>query len=714
VEAIVFTAISIVSVKKERLPVVDTLTTEQKTAIQNNNRLILVKAGAGTGKTEVLTRRVLHLLKQDQDLSIQEMAIITFTNKATENLVSRLKEYLYQLWKNESDPILKIRYRYELEGLNTANISTIHSFCKKILDSTGPMAFGDFQYSSNFTISGTALYTAIEDAFEQFLTEKRISREKVHHLSIMPVHEMKRIVTKSYNLIRTKGLDFSEVIQKTELSLLLELNDFSRKLKKELVDLLKKIFDLHYQYKLYSLDTDDLLEYCAKVLNRRKDICEVLQQKYKHIFIDEFQDTSAYQTQIIKALNPGTENGPNLFVVGDVKQSIYKFRGADLESYSGIEKWIETKGKVLSLSTNFRSTAELVRYVNHTFEKISKESIKYTFNPEPLLPKDNKEVINLTDAYDWVLAPTSAEQPEVAAAYIRKKVDLGVPVGKFAILFRRNYEILNYTQALSDKDIPFKIIGSGDLYNQKEIVDSYKLINLLLNPESLVLQEEAADTLFFNNNKLKIVSFLTEIKEIDLEYKTPAQVLDFIYKKLPIPSNKIKNIKQTKANLSKLKEVTRKLNFKENLSLLHFKHWLQTMITSHKDETQGDYSSEEGENDYVTLMTIHKAKGLEFPIVILPELDKQYTNNILRPPVVYDDNNGLEISYQKYYELGSNKTTIPSSNYESTIDLYKREHYSEELRVLYVALTRAEEQLVLIGSEDCPTSRICFQNWLKH
>lgn len=686
------------------------LTTEQTEAINDTSNLILVKAGAGTGKTEVLARRVLRLLETHQGLSIQDMAIITFTNKATENLISRLKQYLYQKWKNEKKTSQKQWYRYQLEALNGATISTIHSFCKKILDSVGPIFFEDFSYSPSFSISSTALERAVDNTIEQWINNKEKENKRIHHLEIMPVHELKRQVKNAYNMIRSKGLLFENVIDKTKLSLLLEDYDVPRKLKTELIEILTQISTLHSKYKLYSLDTNDLLEYCAKTLTRRKDITESIKKAYKYLFIDEFQDTSAYQTEIIKCICPDDHTGPNLFVVGDAKQSIYKFRGADLNSYSEIEKWIQSQGKVLSLNINFRSTPELIMFVNSTFDRISKEDKKYTFYPEPLKSKAAKQTIDINEAYEWILAPKSSDQPNLLADYLQKQIDTGTNISKYAILFRSNREITEYSKVLNEAKIPYKIIGGGDLYNQQEIIDIYKLINFIIDPSSQVVREEAIATLYFQNDINLFNTFEDVIRKTDISKLTPAQVLDFIYKKLKIKKSAVINLKQANANLNKLKELTRKINFKENLNLDHFKSWLSAMISSHKHESQADIGNDD-ENNYVTLMTIHKSKGLEFPIVILPELDKQYTQATLRPPIIYDDETGLEIYYRKYYE-SKNKTRIPSSKYEDAVISLEKEHYSEELRILYVALTRAEKKLILMGSKECPISRICFQNWL--
>ncbi|MNJ65137.1 ATP-dependent helicase/nuclease subunit A [compost metagenome] len=134
------------------------------------------------------------------------------------------------------------------------------------------------------------------------------------------------------------------------------------------------------------------------------------------------------------------------------------------------------------------------------------------------------------------------------------------------------------------------------------------------------------------------------------------------------------------------------------------------MIASHKEEQQSDILTGE-DSDSVTLITIHKAKGLEYPTVILPRLEETLSKSVLQPAVVYSKATGLEFCYTPYY--GNKTVRVPSPNYDTTVESYKQDLYSEELRVLYVALTRAEKKLVLVGNEHCPKDAVCFQNWLK-
>ncbi|WP_433619267.1 UvrD-helicase domain-containing protein [Paenibacillus cellulositrophicus] len=685
------------------------ITPEQKRAIESNAKFILVKAGAGTGKTEVLSRRILRLLEEDPQLSMNDMAVITFTNKATENLLSRLKLYLYHQWKSASHKEAKQRYRYELENLNACQISTIHKFCKSILDIAGPIHFHDFSYSPNFRVTEASLNQALERTFETWLTQRLSEDKEVFHERFMPFHQLRKTVLDSYNMIRSQGLTIEKVIKLTKESLILETGN-SRYIKQEIVELLELLYKNHQQLRLQSLDPDNLLEYCYKLLTRDLDAVSSVKSNFKYIFVDEFQDTSLYQTGIIRTLCDNDPSSPKLFVVGDSKQSIYQFRGADLTSYESVEKWIGNSGDVLTLSTNFRSTGELVILVNTLFEKIKENYPEIQFKPEPLQSNHTpQEPISLTEAYHWILAKKGESQPKLVAQYIKSEIERGTSPGEFAILFRKNYPMIEFADELAQLQIPFQLIGAGNFFNQREIVDTYKIINFLLNPKKNITIEEALETRYFNFSKNELNRFWEEIKD-SINNRTPAQILDLIYQLTKIRERLIVTSPQAAANLNKLKELTRNLNLSENIQLYEFQTWLHHMIASHKEEQQSDIPTGEDSNS-VTLITIHKAKGLEYPIVIIPRLEETLSKSVLQPAVVYNKATGLEFCYTPYYR---DKTVrIPSPNYDTTVESYKQDLYSEELRVLYVALTRAEKKLVFVGNEQCPKNAVCFQNWLK-
>ncbi|KDE47065.1 hypothetical protein DI43_10625 [Geobacillus sp. CAMR12739] len=215
-------------------------------------------------------------------------------------------------------------------------------------------------------------------------------------------------------------MDIETVLTRTKRYSSLEERT-ARRLKKELVELLKRIHEHHYLLKYNSLDVDDLLEYCYKILKNDYGLLRKIQQKYRYIFIDEFQDTSLYQAEMVKLICDGSDNAPALFLVGDLKQSIYEFRGADTDSYSKIEEWIAKDGMVLTLSTNWRSNPSLVVFVNTVFDRIKKkESSNYTFYQEPLKPKDEGTHISFSEISEWILCNPTESQAKQVAEWLKK------------------------------------------------------------------------------------------------------------------------------------------------------------------------------------------------------------------------------------------------------------------------------------------------------
>ncbi|QWG26942.1 DNA/RNA helicase [Bacillus mycoides] len=685
-------------------------TEEQFKAINSSENFILVKAGAGTGKTEVLARRILRLLEEEKDLSIRDMAIITFTNKATENLKTRLKDYMYLQWKNSSG-IIKEKLRYEIESLNTADICTIHKFCKNILDDVGPVWIEGVSYSPEFSMS-FSINQVIQEAVEEWV-QKAVSENKVlQHSKFLPIFLIEKYVKQIYKTIKSQGIDIQKVLKLTEKQILFEKNSISRNFKRELIGLLNEITLKHKKYKNRELDADDLLEYCYKVLLSDTETVEAIRQRYKYIFVDEFQDTSLYQTGIIQALCDNGRESPKLFLVGDLKQSIYKFRGADLQSYKTVEDWIKKYGVILPLNTNFRSKKEIILYVNWVFENIAKDFKDISFKPEPLKIKDSaqKQIVDLKEAYEWMYTTKKENNTKVVGDYIKEQHEKGIPLKKFAILFRRNDPMLQYGRELSTLKIPHKIIGAGNFYNQREIIDMWQVTKWLMDPSSKIKEEAAYHTIYFVNEKEQANLLELVRNELEKNELTPAQLLDFIYVRTKIRERIKQDSHQASANLNKLKELVREQNRKENMSMSTFIGWLGNKIISNDDEPQADIPID-NEEEYVTLITIHKAKGLEYPIVILPDLHEKYSKGILNPPVIINEETGLEFRYQKYYDPA--KKEIISDQYYASISEYEKDLYSEELRILYVALTRAKEKVILVGKRDIDTNQQCFQNWLR-
>ncbi|BDG43956.1 UvrD-helicase domain-containing protein [Saccharococcus caldoxylosilyticus] len=681
------------------------LTDEQRRIVESKADKILVRAGAGTGKTEVLTQRIIHLLEENQQLSIRHFAIITFTNKATENLRSRLKKALYRQWSQETDSKQKERYRYELELLNLAQISTIHQFCRQILDEIGPFEVNGMKYAPGFRVSSSALYDAVDVVIEESIRNHQSKPLKL--LEMIPIFKIKKLLVSIYKELKSKGVSFEEAIEKTNYSILVkeEVGTDPWKIKKELLELLQNLREEHIKRKLYELEPDDLLEYAYLALKTFPEVASRIRRMYQHIFVDEFQDTSLFQAEILKILCSGCENPPHLFVVGDAKQSIYQFRGADIQSYEYIEQWIEREGEVLTLSKNFRSLKPLVDYVNSTFLRIMTNDHLPNFRHEFLQAHDQSN-LEIQDVV-FKIPLNGQPQAERVASFIAENVKRGENAGNFAVLFRTNKYMLEYEEALKNYHIPVRVFGAGNFFQKKEIIDLYKVIIYLLFPNSYVYQQEALYTDFINGDLQKLLNLKTDMQRPLLRYSV-VQIIEEIYQKTQIRElYRRKNYIQGLANLDYLKEITRELLNEEKIQLVEYVKWLEKKIETDREQKQAEIYSSENNEDAVTLITIHSAKGLEYPYVILVELDRNLDSPYLRPPVLYSPNSGIEFSIKNY----TNNYYITSHQYDDAFKSYNNEYLAEEARILYVAMTRAEKRLYLLWNEELPKGN-CYQKWL--
>jgi DNA helicase-2/ATP-dependent DNA helicase PcrA len=682
------------------------LTTEQQVAIQSTENKILVRAGAGTGKTEVLTRRVLHLLEQDPHLTVRNFAIITFTNKATENVKDRMKRYLFARWLEEQDATRKARFRAELESLNLAQISTIHQFCRVILNYAGPSELenGVF-YAPDYSVSEHALTEASYKVVERWLRDDA-SPDKNALLELVPVHLIRQYLLQAYSIIRNQGLSFDIVLDQTYKTQLLVDDGNISKIKGCFIKLLKSLKQEETKLRLHSLGTDHLLEYAAKLLEKCPELIARLQEKYRHIFVDEFQDTSAFQTQILRLLCERGDHPPSLFVVGDVKQSIYKFRGADVKSYKTVEEWIRESGKILTLSTNFRSVKPIVEFVNTTFRHMQTDDDMPSFEAEDLLPDDQSN-IPLQEAVRYVKLAGELPQDKVVSL-IQEEVAKGASYGDFAVLFRTNNSMDMYYRALKTAGIPTQLVGAGNFYSCEEIKDMYRLLNWLVTPADPVKKEEALRTFLIRGRIEMLDALLNHISPVRDKY-TVAQMIEEIMKitdarNLYRASADVQAI----ANLDRLKEITRSIGHNENFQLVDYVKWLSLQLATNTEEKQAEVNDQQ--LDAVQLITVHKAKGLEFPHVILVDLDRNLDSPGLKPVILIDPDTGLEFQIKHQREAW----TVTSSGFSRAMNAFREDYLAEEARLLYVAMTRAKKKLYLLINDSVNPRRLCYQKWLMY
>lgn len=500
----------------------------------------------------------------------------------------------------------------------------------------------------------------------------------------------------------------------------------------------KVLYELDIKYKekkdkVNALDFEDLQILTLKLF-QNEDILNMYHNKYKYIMVDEFQDTDSLQKKILYKLCSVSKDldRNNLFVVGDPKQSIYRFRGAELSVFDEVHNDIAKKKKerIINLDENFRTVETIMNTINQLFTNLMKGKYQ-KLNPNKE-SKSNIDVEILKN--DNVEIPDGVTPSEYNRKYeadlIAKRIKQIVKDGNYnysdiTILFRSMTYSNIFEESLIEHGIPYYNLSGGGLFDTQEIKDVLNGIKSINNKHDLLslvgflrspmvgISDETVYKLFNNttnnvlenmrnisinlsnsekikiNNAYRILNRLNKIKEVQDVYSI---VKDLIDSTNYIETNMLKhNNKQIMANIYKFLDFTKNIVIKEKLNIREFINHIEDLINYTSDESQGVVDSETGNT--TKLMSIHKSKGLQFKVVIIPETSKKF--NLTYPRVVFDKNEGLAIKHP-------DRTGKPSSKlsplYKKLHEKYKIEELEENKRILYVAMTRTEEKLI-IGSQ---------------
>ncbi len=617
------------------------LNESQRNAVVSTEGPIMVIAGAGSGKTRVLTYRIAHLIAKGVDSF--SILSLTFTNKAAQEMKERIGK---------------------LVGFSEARniwMGTFHSVFARILRSEAEK----IGYPSNFTIYDTQ---DAKNLIKTILKEQGLD-EKVYKPGLV----LNRISTAKNNLISPQAYATNTTIQSEDIQ--------SAKPKLGLV------------YQIYSdrcfksgaMDFDDLLYKTNVLLRDFPDVLYKYQHRFKYVLVDEYQDTNFSQYVIVKKLVAVYQN---VCVVGDDAQSIYAFRGANIQNILNFEKDYP-EVKTFKLEQNYRSTKNIVNAANSIIEN-NKDQIKknvYT----------NNEVGEKIKVYK---AATDNEEGKMIANLIYDtQLSKQAKNSHFAILYRTNAQSRAMEESLRRKNIPYKIYGGLSFYQRKEVKDLLSYFRMVINPKD----EEALKriinypargignttidklTITANNNETDIWNVITNLNKFNTGLNTGAQtkidefvamissfatqlktknafdlgneiaatsglLKDLYTDRTPEGISRYENIQEL---LNGLKEFTETENeLEEDVSPRGLAEFIQdvALLTNADDEKDED-------RDKVTLMTIHSAKGLEFPYV---------------------------------YIVGLEENLFPSQ-----MALSSRVDLEEERRLFYVAITRAEKEVAL-------------------
>lgn len=606
----------------------ETLNDMQQMAVFHTEGPLLILAGAGSGKTRVLTHRIAYLM-EEKHVSPYNIMAITFTNKAAAEMRNRVNKIVgfgaEQVW-----------------------VSTFHSACVRILrryiDRIG--------YSTDFTIYDT------DD-------QKRLMKNVIKDLNLD---------SKIYkeNGILNKISDFKNKLMTT--------GDVSSMAKRDFRMLnVSKIYD-NYQEALKNnnaLDFDDLIMKTVQLFTKCPEVLESYQDRLRYIMVDEYQDTNAAQFAFVKLL---AQKHQNLCVVGDDDQSIYKFRGADITNILQFEKYFPN-ARVIKLEQNYRSTKNILEAANAVIH--NNEGRK-----DKTLWSDNEK----GDKIDLYQAEDGYSEAEMVASTIKENVDNGrSDYSDYAILYRTNNQSRVLEEKLMMKNIPYKIIGGQNFYQRKEIKDIIAYLRVISNPTDDIAVERiinvpkrgiGATTVdkvkdYARAYGMDLYEALMDVENIPGLSRAAVKIKKFTnliegYKKDEyygeiekltkdilddtgyVSELAAENTDEANGRIENIDELVSKIvEYQENAEDPVLSEFLEEVaLVSEIDNLSEDSS-------YVVLMTVHSAKGLEFPYVFLCGME-----------------DGLFPGYMSIMS-GDN------------------EELEEERRLCYVAITRAMKKLTI-------------------
>jgi DNA helicase-2/ATP-dependent DNA helicase PcrA len=616
----------------------DSLNAAQKEAVINTEGPTMVIAGAGSGKTRVLTFRIAHLIHKGVDPF--KILALTFTNKAAKEMKERISSIIgsseaRNIWMGTFHSIFARILRVESEKLN---------------------------YPSNFSIYDTQ---DSRNLLKSIVKEMGLD-DKLYKASFV----QNRISAAKNNLISPKAYrEHAEIMGDDEMG--------GR----------PKLVDIYFEYskrlfKSSAMDFDDLLYKTNVLLRDFPDVLHKYQHKFKYLLVDEYQDTNFSQYLIVKKLAALNEN---LCVVGDDAQSIYGFRGANIENILNFKKDYPDYG-LYKLEQNYRSTKIIVGAANSVIDK-NRDQIKkdvWTSNDEGEIIR---VVRNLSDNEEGLF---------VANDIFQEKNNARVDNKSFSILYRTNSQSRSMEEALRKLNIPYRIYGGQSFYQRKEIKDLLAYYRLTANPndeeslkrvvnypvrgigkttlEKITIKANELDKSMWEimttslgeldvntGTKSKLENFTTMMRSFSaqLQSEAAASLAEHIAKstgllrelyadKTPEGLSRFENIQELLNGIKEFTESERP-EFEENKPTLS-DFLLDVALLTDADQNDDD-------NDKVSLMTIHASKGLEFPYV---------------------------------YVVGMEENLFPSQ-----LSLNERSELEEERRLFYVALTRAEIKVTL-------------------
>lgn len=620
--------------------ILENLNREQKEAVQTTQGPLLILAGAGSGKTKVLTTRIAYMIKKG--VKPQNILAVTFTNKAAKEMKARLGSMI-------GETIVKYMW-----------VGTFHGICGRILrENIDRYSFpSGKKLDKNFTIyDDNDTNAVLKQAIKKLNLDDKIYQPKL----------VKSVISNAKNKMQD-AYTFAT---------------FARDFKSQ------KIAQIYEEYENTlnnnnAIDFDDMLMLTVKLLDHNTEIRTEYYERFKHIMVDEYQDTNLAQYNLVNMLYtnklPEVPEERSLCVVGDVDQSIYSWRGADYTIIMNFQKDFKNT-KLIKLEQNYRSTANILNVANAIIENNTERVDKVLYSN-----KGEGELIDYFEAQD--------ESDEANFIVSKIKHDSGGNYNQYAILYRTNSQSRSIEEACMAAGIPYRIYGGLKFYDRKEIKDVIAYLKLIYNTDDSqsfrrivnVPKRSIGDTTikrlqdFADREDISLFAAAQRVQEDDeIPQRTKSKITDFV--------NLITKFRDAKDNYSLREFVTLVIEKSGYLAELQLQNTpeaeadienLQELVNvaeefvpEEDDNVLGEFLAQVAlvsdiDNmdtiaNNVTLMTLHAAKGLEFPVVFMAGMDE----GVFPHQRTFNSNSELE----------------------------------EERRLMYVGVTRAEEKLYLTSAK---------------
>ncbi|MGD8426093.1 MAG: UvrD-helicase domain-containing protein [Balneolaceae bacterium] len=601
------------------------LNEQQKRAVRHTEGPLLIVAGAGSGKTRVLTYRIAYLIQQ-QKAAPNEILALTFTNKAAKEMKERIQQLIgdeaRRLWMGTFHSVFSKILRFEAEKIG---------------------------FNSNYSIYDTE---DSKNAIKQILRENNYDPKE-----IQPRIIQRRISDAKNELISPDH--YNEKFVHSTLD-----------------DITARIYGIYMERLKHNnaMDFDDLLIKPIELFSKHTDVLEKYQDRFKYILIDEYQDTNHAQYKVTNMLANKYEN---LCVVGDDAQSIYSFRGADISNILDFKSDYEDAVEI-PLEQNYRSTKAILKAADSIIKNNSRQLDKTLWTDN-----DTGDTITVLDNYD------ERDEANRVANYINDlRMRQGYNFNDFAILYRTNYQSRVFEETFRRKGITYQLVGGLSFYQRKEVKDVLAYLTLLVNPDDdnnlmRIINEPSRGignkslhdlTARSRETNQSLWEVLKHVEEADVYKPAENSVRQFVAM--------IQELKQDLADNKKLVNVTKKLlersgymkalveentpkSMTRRENILELENAISYFEKNNSNPSLSSFLQEislitdadkyDEDKPAVTMMTVHAAKGLEFPVVFVVGLEEELF------PVGSRDNEELNIE--------------------------------EERRLFYVAITRAQEKL---------------------